>query len=115
MSSVPARPPEHTRCAVMTSLMDVEVAKLRVVCGQVPAPQAALSCEVGAGHDGHHMAFAASADGGDLWWWLCWTGQTRELRQIETCEGSCLDDPYLDDCLLPDGHPGPHSFDLRNG
>jgi hypothetical protein len=115
MSSVPAEPPEPIRCGVMTSLMDTEVAKLRVVCPQVPAEQAMLRCEIVAWHDGSHVAFATSADDGELWWWLCWTGQTREVRQIEICDGRCLDDPYRDDCLLPDGHPGPHSFDLHNG
>jgi hypothetical protein len=38
-----------------------------------------------------------------------------EIRQIEICDGRSLDDPYLDDCLLPNRHPGLHSFDLYNG
>jgi hypothetical protein len=42
-------------------------------------------------------------------------GKTREIRQIEICDGRRLDDPYLNDCLLPNGHPGLHSFDLHNG
>jgi hypothetical protein len=115
MSSVPAWPPERIRCGIMTSLTDIEAAKLRVVCDEDPAMQATLSCEIAAGHDGSHVAFAASADDGELWWWLCWTGHTRELRQIAICDGRCLDDPCLDDCLLFDGHPGMHSFDLHNG
>jgi hypothetical protein len=42
-------------------------------------------------------------------------GKTREIRQIEICDGRRLDDPYLNDCLLPNGHPGLYSFDLHNG
>jgi hypothetical protein len=115
MSSIPGQPPTPVRCGVTTSLIDIEAAKLRGVSRQVPAMQTSLRCEIAAGHDGSHVAFATSADDGELWWWLCWTGQTRDVRQIAICDGRCLDDPYLDDCLLFDGHPGVHSFDLRNG
>ena len=92
----------------------MEAAKLRVVCGQDPAMQAVLRCEIAAGHSGSHVAFAASADDGELWWWLCWAEPTREVRQIDLCDGRSLNDPYLDDCLLFDGHPGMHSFDLHD-
>jgi hypothetical protein len=114
MNCVHAQPPGSIRCEVFTSLTAVEIAKLRVMCCQVPAVQTVLSCEVSAGHEGSHVAFAATADDGD-WWWLYWGGQTRELRQVDPCDSRSLDDPYLDDCLLPDGHPGPHSFDLASG
>jgi hypothetical protein len=115
MNCVPARLPGSNRCRAATSLTAIEIAKLRVMCDQVPAAQTSLSCEMAAGHDGSHVAFAATADDGEMWWWLYWSGQAREVRQVDLCDGRCLDDPYLDDCLLPDGHPGPHSFDLPVG
>jgi hypothetical protein len=115
MSGVPGQLPETVRCGVMTSLTAVEAAKLRVSCCEVPVVQALLSCEIAAGHDGSHVTFATTADDCELWWWLCWGGQTREVCQIEVCDARWLDDPYLDDCLLPDGHPGPHSFELQIG
>jgi hypothetical protein len=115
MSSVPAQSPETIRCGTTTSLTAIEAAKLRVISSEVPAVQYSLSCEIAAGHGGSHVTFATAADGGELWWWLCWKGQAREVRQIDPCEARCPDDPYLDDCLLFDGHPGPHSFQLRDG
>jgi hypothetical protein len=99
-----------------TFLTAIEAAKLRVISRQVPAAlRHSLSCEIAAGHGGNHIAFAAAADGGELWWWLCWETQTREVRRIDPCDGRRLDDQYMDDCLLPAGHPGPHSFDLHRG
>lgn len=115
MSSVPGQLAETVHCGVTRSLRGIEAAKLRVICRQVPDVQASLSCEIAAGHDGSHVAFATAADAGELWWWLCWGGQTREVRQIDLCDARWLDDPYMDDCLLPDGHPAPHSFELQDG
>jgi len=74
-----------------------------------------LPCEIAGGHDGDHIALAAVSDGDELWWWLCWGHQAREVRQIDLCDGHSLDDPYLDDCLLPAGHPRPHSYAIHVG
>jgi hypothetical protein len=115
MRGVPAQLPELVCCGVTASLTVIEAAKLRVNCRQVPAAEAVLICELVAGHDGSHVAFATTANDDELWWWLCWGAQTREVRQIELCDARWLDDPYLDDCLLPDGHLGPHSFHLQDG
>jgi hypothetical protein len=115
MSSVSAERTEAVRCGATTGLTAIETAKLRVNCRQVPALSALLICELAAGHDGSHVAFATTADDGELWWWLCWKMQVREVRQIDLCDGRRPDGPYLDDCLLPTGHPGPHSFELKDG
>jgi hypothetical protein len=80
MSSIPAQVPEPIRCGVTTSLIDIEAAKLRAVCRQTRAMHAVLTCEIAAGHDGSHVAFAASAEDGDLWWWLCWARRGRSAR-----------------------------------
>jgi hypothetical protein len=114
-SSVPGQLPEPVRCGVTTGLTAIEAARLRVNCRQIPAVDAVLICELAAGHDGSHMAFATTADDGQPWWWLCWEGQTRQVRQIELCDTSWLNEPYIDDCLLPEDHPGPHSYELHDG
>jgi hypothetical protein len=74
-----------------------------------------LSCELVAGHDGSHVALVATVRDGDQWWWLRWDGQVGEaieVVQIDPCDAELPQARYADDCLLPEGHPGPHSFDL---
>lgn len=115
MSDSSARPHGPIRCNATTGLTVMEAAKLHVFSGRRPDVAALLSCEIAAGHDGSHIAFAATANDGELWCWLYWREQTREIRQADLCDGRLLDDPYLDDCLLPGGHPGPHSFELHHG
>jgi hypothetical protein len=91
-----------------------------LAAGAIPLPAqldvGRLSCELAAGHHGSHMAFATAAHDGDQWWWLRWSGQPAavvgELVQIDPCDAVFLHGPYPDDCILPQGHPGPHSFDV---
>jgi hypothetical protein len=74
-----------------------------------------LACELVAGHEGSHVVFVAAAHGGDQWWWLRWNGQpgeTNEVIHIDPCDAELSHARYADDCLLPEGHPGPHSFHL---
>ena len=114
MSGAPARLLRPVRCGATTTLAAREAARLRVDCYQVPALDALLSCELVAGHDGSHAAFATTASDGEPWWWLHWGEQAREVRQAGLCGGCLLDDPFPDDCLLPGDHPGPHSFELQD-
>jgi hypothetical protein len=68
-----------------------------------------------AGHVGSHVALVATVRGGDQWWWLRWDGQLGEaieVMQIDPCDAELSQGRYADDCVLPEGHPGPHSFDL---
>jgi hypothetical protein len=102
---------EPVHCRSTTNLTATEAAKLRLISGTIAAQAAPLACEIRAGHDGSHIALATVSDGDQLWWWLCWAGQAREIRQIDLCAGRDLDDPYLDECLLPEGHPGTHSYE----
>src|SRR3954452_15970795 len=67
MSSVSAERTEAVRCGATTGLTAIEAAKLRVNCRQVPALDAWLICELAAGHDGSRVAFATTADDGELW------------------------------------------------
>jgi anti-anti-sigma factor len=71
-----------------------------------------LDCELVAGHPGSHVALVATAHGGEEWWWLRWDEQHSDPIQIDPCEAELLQGRYSDDCVLPDGHPGPHSFEL---
>jgi len=74
-----------------------------------------LICELAAGHEGSHVAFVAAVHGGDQWWWVRWDGQLRaavQVVQIDPCDAELPHGGYADDCLLPEGHPGPHSFHL---
>jgi len=92
-----------------------EVAQLRAASGNVQDDGVPLACELATGHDGSHIALAASSEGDSLWWWLCWGSRARQVRQIELCDGRDLDDPYLDECLLPREHPGLHSYQAQGG
>jgi hypothetical protein len=106
---------ESVHCSSTTSLTTREAARLRVVSGAVPATSAPLHCEIVARHDGNHLALAAVSEDDQLWWWLRWGDQARDVHQIDLCDGRDLDDPYLDECLLPKGHPGPHSYESPTG
>jgi hypothetical protein len=105
---------ESVHCTSTTKLTATEAAKLRVLSGDVPALGTTLPCEITAGHDGCHIALATLSDRDQLWW-LCWASQARDIRQIGLCDGRDLDDPYLDECLLPAGHPGTHSYEIHSG
>jgi len=105
--------PESDRCGAATRLTTTEAATLSVVSGDAPPAEARLSCEIAAGHDGRHSAFATLSERDDRWWWLCWDGEVREVRPVDLCSGRDDDDPYLDECLLLEGHPGPHSYSIH--
>jgi hypothetical protein len=49
---------------------------------------------------------------GVQWWWLRW-GRRHEVVELDLCEVTESDGLDADFCLLPGGHPGPHSFDLQ--
>jgi hypothetical protein len=72
-----------------------------------------VACELAADHDASHAAFLAAADGGEQWWWLRWSLQTRDIVQIDPCAVVGFHGGYRDDCMLHDGHHGSHSYELR--
>jgi hypothetical protein len=115
MSSVPAVVPPTIRCGITTRLTAIEAAKARLKCQDASAGPESVSCEIVAGHNGGHVAFLTAADDGALWWWLYWDGPARAVRQVDVCDARRVDDAYLDECLLPTGHFGQHSFDLQVG
>src|SRR3954453_7540236 len=104
-------------CRTVASVSAAELLTMMISADARPAP-GPLSCELVAGHPGDHLAYAAAAHGGDQWWWLRWDGRpdkVGELVQIDPCDAVLPQGGYADDCVLPQGHPGPHSFDLADG
>jgi len=102
-------------CQTVAIVSAVELLTMTTISANAHPTSDQLSCELVAGHQGNHMAFAAAAQDGDQWWWLRWDGQPRgagELVQIDPCDAELPQEQYADDCFLPHGHPGPHSFDL---
>jgi hypothetical protein len=102
-------------CQTLATVSAVELLMMTTISANARPAGDQLSCELVAGHQGNHMAFAAAAQDGDQWWWLRWDGQPSgvgELVQIDPCDAELPRGPYADDCVLPQGHPGPHSFDL---
>jgi hypothetical protein len=103
------------RCQAVATVGAAELASTRLpeYAHQESGP---LDCELVATHDGAHVALVAVADGGDQWWWLRWGGRLGEaldVIQIEPCDAELSHGQYADDCVLPQRHTGPHSFDLR--
>ena len=104
---------EPMACGATTQVRPADVAPLPVSARQEGQGWRAVDCELAEGHDGSHVAFLAAADGGDQWWWLRWASESREAVHIDPCAVEGVNGAYRDDCLLPDGHLGLHSFELR--
>src|SRR5690348_12730089 len=104
----------RTSCFASTQLAASESARVAALPSPVdPVVQTqALVCELVAGHAGGHIASTVAASGGEHWWWLRWAPEIRELFSTDSCDGTQADGPWSDWCLLPQGHPGPHSFDI---
>jgi hypothetical protein len=101
--------PRAARCGAVDRLTADEYATLLALPDRMGAVSARPACELGTGHGGGHVAFVVAADGGQRWWWLRWPA-ARAVVSLHVCGGVGL--PDGDDCLLPAGHPGPHSFEL---
>jgi len=106
---------EHARCAAPAGVKTGEWLSSIAGAEEVHPEIGGVLCELVAGHGSSHAALVATAQGGDEWWWLRWGGpggETIEVTQIDPCDAELPQGRYADDCLLPDGHPGPHSFHL---
>jgi hypothetical protein len=102
-------------CPTVATVSAAELLRVTTVSVDAHPAGGRPGCELVAGHDGSHIAFAAAANDGDQWWWLRWDGQSgeaTELVQIDPCDAVVVHARYPDDCMLPHGHAGPHSFDL---
>jgi hypothetical protein len=105
-------------CPASTQLTAAELARLVALPAPVNPVVRFLICELVAGHDGCHTALTVTASGGERWWWLRWPPESRwapELRELvvaDTCDGMGTGNEWAEWCLLPHGHPGPHSFEI---
>jgi len=102
-----------TRCAARTQITASQLATLNALPDPIEPVSRRLCCELAAGHRDAHLAFALSSHGGVQWWWLRWGWRRHEVVAIDLCGGTEPDRPDPEVCLFPDGHPGPHSFDLQ--
>jgi hypothetical protein len=102
-----------TRCAARTQITASQLATLNALPDPIEPVSRRLCCELAAGHRDAHLAFALSSHGGVQWWWLRWGWRRHEVVAIDLCEGMESYGPDPEVCLFPDGHPGPHSFDLQ--
>jgi hypothetical protein len=116
MTSCAEKRSKQARCRTVAGVNAGDLLASIAGSGEVRPENGYLICELVAEHDGGHAALVATARGGDQWWWLRWGGQLGEaveVLQIDPCDAELPQGLYADDCLLPAGHPGPHSFDLQ--
>ncbi|GAA0927318.1 hypothetical protein Vau01_117220 [Virgisporangium aurantiacum] len=102
---------ESAQCFATTGLTVTECDRLAALPDPVEPARLDLTCELAIGHTDHHIAFAVAAHSGNQQWWLRWNGRLRDVVHIELCDGRDADEH--NDCLLPHGHDGPHSFAIR--
>lgn len=100
------------RCPAAGAVSAAVLATVRALEEHVRTEGDRVGCELGSGHHGSHLALVATLQGGDQWWWLRWDGRLLEVIQIDPCEAELPQGQFADACVLPEGHPGPHSFDL---
>jgi hypothetical protein len=115
MTRFPAQGSEQLRCPAGATVNADEFPASLAGCEDVHLESSPLVCELVAGHDGGHVALAATVYAGDQWWWLRWDGRPGEainVIQIDPCDVELRHARYADTCFLPKGHPGPHSFHL---
>jgi len=101
------------RCPASTRLTAEESAELDALPSPVDPVPRSVTCELAADHLGRHVAFTVAASGGERWWWLLWAADLRKLVEAHPCDRRQNHGPHRDDCLLPQDHPGPHSFDIQ--
>jgi hypothetical protein len=102
-------------CRTMAPVNSAQLPTMTTIFQDARPAGGRLLCELLAGHDGSHIALVTATDDGDQWWWLRWEGLlggTAQVVQIDPCDAQLPQGRYADDCFLPAGHPGPHSFDL---
>ena len=100
------------RCGTVAAVDAACFPTLAALFVDVRLERGRLGCELAAGHEGAHVALAATGCGGDQWWWLRWNRHGHEVIQIDPCAAELADERSGDCCLLPDGHVGRHSVDL---
>src|SRR3954464_805366 len=85
-------------CRAVAAVNAADFPTLALLTVDMRAQRGRLGCELVPGHDGSHVALAATACGGDQWWWLRWTGQLHEIVQIDPCPAELPQELYGDNC-----------------
>ncbi|MEU4157343.1 hypothetical protein [Actinoplanes sp. NPDC026670] len=98
------------RCGAATTVTDSEFTILLTQRYRLGTPLRDVECELASEHTESHIAFAMAADNGEQWWWVRWNPLVHEVAALEICPA--VSGPGQDDCLLPKGHAGGHSFDF---
>jgi hypothetical protein len=103
-------------CAIRVVVTDDQVRWLDSRPHAAHEVKAYPECDLAAGHPGPHAALGQQGIGVE--WWLRWTTQTSEPEIVEThicpVESATLVNEFgeHEPCLLFEGHPGLHSFEL---
>ena len=101
------------RCPARIELSDFQVLWLRRRPCAAHQARRHHECRLEYRHDGPHGDLGQRSD--DVEWWIRWTLTSSAVEQVTACP-TIRDEPEEPredvDCLLFEGHPGRHSFDL---
>lgn len=101
------------RCPARIELSDVQVHWLKRRPYAAHQVRRHHDCSLEFRHDGPHAALGQQ--GHEIEWWLRWTLIASAVEQVNACPTPRdeSDDPSEEvPCLLFEGHPGRHSFQL---
>jgi hypothetical protein len=72
-------------------------------------------CQLEFRHDGPHGSLGQQSE--DVEWWIRWTLTSSAIEQVRECSSGhddIADSTEHHACLLFEGHPGRHSFELEH-
>jgi hypothetical protein len=102
------------RCPARIELSDFQVHWLRRRPCALSHVRRYHECQLEFRHDGPHGDPGQQNE--QVEWWVRWTLTSSAVEQMMTCSGVCEEPDEAgekDSCLLFEGHPGRHSFDLE--
>jgi hypothetical protein len=102
------------RCPARIELSDFQVLWLKRRPFAMHPPRRHHECQLEFRHDGPHGDLGQ--EGEEVEWWIRWTLTSSAVEQVTACPAVYeeLEEPQEDvGCLLFEGHPGRHSFDLE--
>jgi hypothetical protein len=104
------------RCPARIELSDAQVQWLKQrPCATQPVRRH-HDCSLEFRHDGAHGDLGQQGE--DVEWWIRWTLTSSAIEQVHICptvRNEQDEDGEDVVCLLFEGHPGRHSFDLDRG
>jgi hypothetical protein len=101
------------RCPARIELSDFQVHWLKRRPYALSQVRRYHECQLEYRHDGPHGDPGQHNE--EVEWWVRWTLTSSAVEQVLACPAVCAgpDEPVDEDsCLLFEGHPGRHSFDL---